>query len=338
MNDHKNITNLPTTIHKELYEYIENNPQATTETVKHIFPFLPDTLLSEASRCKMPLIGYTHPPPHNIHQPQQPQNIEYSSPSTKIITWNVASLNTSLPSLHTLINQMEPAILIIQETKLTAKKSPKYIQQNFPQYKLIFNNTHNHTTYRPQQGTPYTPPRGGLLTFIHNKHTCPGNITKIPTTPNITPYLQIIKITNLPLPPIIILNIYMPTHQEDVALIQIIQNNITQQTLRNPNSHIILGGDFNRDIALIGRTHNLTAIPPHRMDLEWREYIDSLQFQYIETNTEYTRQGGQNYMDTSLIDGFYIKSPTNLRCTSETNKDFIQNSDHFPVTLNIPAS
>jgi hypothetical protein len=48
---------------------------------------------------------------------------------------------------------------------------------------------------------PYTPGRGGLLTLINNKYAFSGNIAKIPTPANISPYLQIIHINNQPLKP-----------------------------------------------------------------------------------------------------------------------------------------
>ena len=45
----------------------------------------------------------------------------------------------------------------------------------------------------------------------------------------------------------------MPSHKDDIRLIPIIQQNITQQTTNHPNHTHIVCGDFNRDIALIGR-------------------------------------------------------------------------------------
>jgi hypothetical protein len=108
---------------------------------------------------------------------------------------------TALPDLQALINKpIPPSIIAIQETKLTASKSTKYLQRLFPQYKMIFNNTATKTQPHRIQGQPYNNPRGGLLTLIHQEYAFPGNITKIPTTEDISPYRQIIKITNHPLP------------------------------------------------------------------------------------------------------------------------------------------
>jgi exonuclease III len=197
----------------------------------------------------------------------------------------------------------KPAIITIQETKLTATKSTKYIQNIFPQHKLIFNNTHA-LTRCIQQRMPYTPARGGLLTLIDQKYAYPGNITKIPTPAAIFPYLQIIEIKNHPLQPWLIIHIYMPSHEEDIRSIPLIHQTITQHTTNLPNHTIILCGDFNRDIALIGRQNEHNTTPPQVEDREWRAFTDSLHLTYIPTNSLYSRQGGPNYTHTSLIDGY----------------------------------
>jgi hypothetical protein len=170
-----------------------------------------------------------------------------------------------MPCLQDLISnsQEPPSIITIQETKLSATKSTKYIQRLFPQYKLFFNNTHNITRITRQR-MPYRGYRGGLLLLIHNKHAFPGNLSKIPTSANISPYLQITRIANLPLQPWLLFNIYMPSHAEDLSLIPIIQNTITDHINAHPNHTYILCGDFNRDIALIGRQNNLQITPPQR--------------------------------------------------------------------------
>jgi len=185
---------------------------------------------------------------------------------------------------------------------------------------------------------PYTPARGGLLTLINKKYSYPGNITKIPTPSAISPYLQIIEINNQPLIPWLIINIYMPSHEEDLRLIPIIQQTLTQQTTNHPNHTHILCGDFNRDIALIGRQNGYNTTPPQTEDIEWRTFMNNLQFTYIPTNSLYSRQGGQDYNQTSLIDGFYIKTLNNTLYTSTTNNAHNLNSDHSPVTLHIPPN
>ena len=46
---------------------------------------------------------------------------------------------------------------------------------------------------------------------------------------------------------------YMPTHIEDIQLIPNIKATITDQITAHPNHIYNQCGDFNRDIALIGR-------------------------------------------------------------------------------------
>jgi hypothetical protein len=185
---------------------------------------------------------------------------------------------------------------------------------------------------------PYTPGRGGLLTLIHNKYAFPGNVKKIPTPANISPYLQIIKINNHPLLPWLTIHMYMPTHSEDTHLILYLKTAITDQIIAHPNHICILCGDFNRDIALIGRQNNNINTPPQEEDIQWKNFTTTLNLEYIPTNTNFSRQGGYNYTSTSLIDGFYINSPDNSRFTSTINTNMNLNSDHYPVTLHIPQN
>jgi hypothetical protein len=148
LRNNKDTISLPTTIHSKLYEYItQNNSQVNFESTKSTFPFLPDSLNTEALKCTHPLIGYRHHPQNITHPNTRSSNPEYTNHDTFFTTWNISSLNTSLPCLLSYIEQYTPAILTLQETKLTSKKSPKYIQRMFPQYKLFFNNTHTPTRY-----------------------------------------------------------------------------------------------------------------------------------------------------------------------------------------------
>ena len=336
----QNIINPPNTIHKELYDYIkQSNTPPTIQTMSDKFPFLPKQLLIETLKCNDPLPEYLHPPPPPIATTLHPQENHTTNHNTHIITWNASSLNTALPNLHQLISNTpnKPAIITIQETKLTATKSTKYNQNQFPQYKLIFNNTHALTRCM-QQRMAYTPTRGGLLTLINKEYTYPGNVSKIPTPAAISPYLQIIEIHNQPLQPWLIIHLYMPSHEEDIGSIPLIKQNITQQSINHPNHIHILCGDFNKDIALIGRQNGYDMTPPQAEDIEWRTFTENLQLTYIHTNSLYSRQGGHNYNQTSLIDGYYIKTSNNDLYTSTTNNDHNLNSDHSPVTLHIPPN
>jgi hypothetical protein len=183
---------------------------------------------------------------------------------------------------------------------------------------------------------PYTPGRGGLLTLIHNKYVFPGNITKILTQANISPYLQIIKINNHPLIPWLIIHMYLPTHLEDTHLIPYLKTTITDQITAHPNHMHILCGDFNRDIVLSGRQNNNINTSSQEEDIQWKNFTITLNLEYIQTNTNLSRQGGYNYTSTNLIDGCYINLPHNSRFTSTTNTNMNLNSDHSPITLHIP--
>jgi hypothetical protein len=132
--DNQELISLPKTIHRKLYEYITQNlSQVTFETTKTNFSFLPDTLITKALKCTLPLEGYRHPPQNTVHPNIRHNNLEYTNHATYLTTWNISSLNTSIPCLQSSIEQYTPAILTLQETKLTSKKSPKYIQRMFPQ-------------------------------------------------------------------------------------------------------------------------------------------------------------------------------------------------------------
>ena len=338
--NNQDIINPKNSIYTELYEFINSQEiPPTSITLQRKFPFLPEKLITKSLRCLENINEYSHPPPlPNITTPA-PNTNTYTNHGTNIITWNASSLNTASPNLQNLINQSltNIAIVIIQETKLTATKSTKYIQNLFPEYKLIFNNTHA-LTRCIQQRMPYTPGRGGLLTLIHNKYAAPRNIIKIPTPANISPYLQIIKIKNHPLLPWLIIHIYMPTHAEDTHLIPLLQTEISNQITKHNNHIHILCGDFNRDIALIGIQNNHNNTPPQVEDIQWKNFTTTLNLEYIPTNTNISRQGGYNYTSTSLIDGFYINSPNNNRFSCTTNTTMNLNSDHYPVTLHIPQN
>jgi hypothetical protein len=340
--ENPHITKPLESIQKELYSFI-NTEQPNLATIQHQFPYLPEKMILEALKCLQPIPNFTHPNPIQNHPPINPQYTSYTNPATKMLSWNCGTLNTALPGLQSLTNKpTPPSIIAIQETKLIASKSTKYLQRLFPQYKMIFNNTTTTTQTRRIQGQPYTNPRGGLLTLIHQHYAFLGNITKIPLTTNTSPYLQIIKITNHPLSTYFLIHLYMPIHIEDITLIPIIQATIFNHIHNNPLSNIIMFGDFNRDIALIGRQHGTTRIAPTQQDLEWKNFTNSLHLQYIPTDTDYSYQGGNNYTSTSLIDGFYTKiqqNPSNMpTLTSKTILNLKQNSDHYPICLDIPPN
>lgn len=60
---------------------------------------------------------------------------------------------------------------------------------------------------------------------------------------------------------------YMPSHEEDIRLIPYIMHTINTQINAHPNHIHTLCGDFNRDIALIGRQNEHGITPPTRRGL-----------------------------------------------------------------------
>jgi exonuclease III len=336
------ITKPLDSIQKEIYSFTTTK-RPNIETLLKKFPYLPENLALETLKCLNPLPNFTIPTPIQNHPILQAHNIPYTNPATNMLSWNCGSLNTALPGLQALINTpTPPSIIAIQETKLTTSKSTKYLQRLFPQYKMIFNNIATKTRPHRIQGQPYNNPKSGLLTLIHQEYAFPCNINKIPTTEDISPYLQIIKFTNQPLFAYFLIHIYMPTHIDDITHIPTIQTTIFNHIHNNLQSNIILLGDFNRDIALIGRQNGATNTIPTQQDLDWKQFTNSLHLKYIPTNTNYSIQGGYKYTSTSLIDGFYTKiqpSSSNTPIfTSTTILNLKQNSDHYPITLHIPPN
>jgi hypothetical protein len=187
----KNLTEcpypLPTDQHK-LHKFHSKNPHITTPlssiqnalytfitterpnltTIQQKFPYLSEQLSKEALKCMQPIPNFTHPSPIQHHPPIIPPHTTHTNPATKMISWNCGTLNTVLLGFQSLTNKpTPPSIIAIQETKLIASKSTKYLQRLFPHYKIIFNNTTTPTQTRRIQGQPYNNPRGGLLTLIH---------------------------------------------------------------------------------------------------------------------------------------------------------------------------
>ena len=120
----------------------------------------------------------------------------------------------------------------------------------------------------------------------------------------------------------------MPTHEEDIRSIPMIQQIITHQITNHSNHTHILCGDFNRDIALIGRQNEDNTTPTQEEVIKWRTFTNNLHLTYVPTNNLYSGQGGPNYNQTSLINGYYINTSNNSLYTSTINNDHNLNSDH----------
>ena len=332
----------PTTIaqtYTHINEKIANKENITMTTLQKEIPHIPQQILLELSKCTQTIHGYhpTHDTTH--HTPSITTNIDTEDHQTsplKIITWNTGCISSSLPGIQELARTInkDPHIILIQETKLQKLKSTTYIDKKFPNYKIIYNNS-NITIPNQSRYSGENPARGGTLTMIPHTIYTNENIVKIPTPSKISPYLQIIIITNKPITPILLINMYMPTHPQDLHLILEIQDQIQKLVQNHPTHHIILGGDFNRDILLKGRSHHGIISPPNPQDHEWAHFTQRLGLNTIDNHDIYTRQGGHNYTATSHIDGFYCNLPNHATLQSRTITNLNQNSDHYPVQLQL---
>ena len=114
----------------------------------------------------------------------------------------------------------------------------------------------------------------------------------------------------------------MPIHIKDINLIPIIQTTIFNHIDNNPLSNIIMLGDFNRDIALIGKQHETARTTPTKQDLDWKQFMNSLYLQYIPIDTNYSYQGGNNYINKPHIWLLYqntTKSPKHANTYIQNN-------------------
>ena len=341
MNNHTQNTtpNSITQAYTHINTKLAQGAPINMSTLKNEIPHIPHHILQEIIKCTIPVTGY-HPTtntPRTAHPPSTTTNTNNNHTShIKIITWNAGCINSSLPGILALTQKLhkDPHILLIQETKLHKLKSTSYIDRKFQNYKIIYNNSNN-ITQKQSRYSDTNKAKGGILTMIPKTIHSNENITKIPTPSSISPYLQAIMIKNKPLTPILLINMYMPTHPQDLHLIQEIQDQIQTIIKSQPTAHTILGGDFNRDILLKGRSYNGTTSPPNPNDYEWARFTQSIGLNIIQNQATYTRQGGHNYTHTSLIDGFYSNHPNHNTLHSHTITNLNQNSDHYPVQLQL---
>ena len=334
----------PNTIHKKLYDYIHLNSNILSiQNLMKAFPYLPRQLRIEALGYNQPIDENTHPdlpspPPPDTKLTPPNESLPLTSLESCAFAWNASSLNTAMPYLQDLIQTHKTHHQLSPYKKLSyPPPNPPTISNDCFHTTNFFLTTHIITRGTRQRMT-YRGYRGGLLLLIHKKHAFPGNLTKVPTPAEMSTFLQIIRIANQPLQPWLLLNLYMPSHEEDIPLIPIIQHTITYQVNLHPNHTYILCGDFIRDIALIGRQNDQQTTPLQPKDHLWRSFTTSLELSYVPTNTKFSRQGCHNYTQNSLMDGFFIKTPNNNQYTSTTNQDTQLNSDHLPIHLQIPPN
>jgi hypothetical protein len=78
-------------IQNELYSFITTE-RPNLETLQQKFPYLLEKLIIKALKCLQPISNFTHPNPTQNHPTINPQNIPYTNPATKILTWNCGML------------------------------------------------------------------------------------------------------------------------------------------------------------------------------------------------------------------------------------------------------
>ena len=297
--------NTITQAYSRINDNIAKGKPTSLQDMKKDLPHIPHKILEELTKCTQTIKGYyphiqntnTNPPPLTTTTSHNHQAM-----TLKVLTWNTGCINSSLPGIQELAQALPitPHIILIQETKLQKLKSTTYIDRQLPNYKIIYNNSNN-LTNTPNRFAGPTTTRGGILAMIPKDIYTNENITKIPTPSSISHYLQIILINNKPITPILLLNMYMPSHPQDTHLIQDIQNEIRTIIHRHHNHHIILAGDFNRDILLKGRSSNGLITPPNQDDYEWARFTHNNGLTVVNNPTSFTRQGGHNYTSTSHI-------------------------------------
>ena len=108
---HSNQLSKPNSIYQQLYNYIAMQPQPTLDQITAKFPSIPPSLINNALKCKQSIIGYIPPPPPPLHPPPQIHNPTYTSTSASLLSWNIATPNTSLPCIHKLIQKYTPTII-----------------------------------------------------------------------------------------------------------------------------------------------------------------------------------------------------------------------------------
>ena len=341
-NAHHHTHNTPPTIpqaYTQINQMIAQGTPITIENLSKEIPHLPKQLLQEFIKCPYKIRGY-HPTPFHTHtnytSPSNTNPCNHQTTSLKLITWNAGCINSSLPGIQELTRKLHTGlhIIFIQETKLHAHKSTSYIDRKFQDYKIIYNNSNN-VTHKQNKYSGPTLARGGILTMIPKSIYTNENIQKIPTPNTISPYLQAIIINNKPLTPILVMNMYMPTHPQDIHLIQEIQNQIQTLATQHQHHQIFLVSDFNRDILLKGRLSNAILSTPTQNDYDWHNFTQNNGLQVIKNPHSLTRQGGHNYTSTSHIDGFYTTNPTHNTWQCHTLTNLNQNSDHYPVQLQL---
>ena len=196
----------------------------TINNLQKNLPHLPHKITHILFNCTQQVRGYypkTNLENINHTQPKNIRRTNHHATTLKIITWNTRCISSSLPGIQELTRTLhkDPHIILIRETKIHKLKSTTYIDRRFQNYKIIHNKSNN-TTHPHNKYSGSTQARGGILAMIPKNIYTNENITNIPTPSSISPYLQTKIINNKPLTPIIIMNMYMPTHPQDLHLVR----------------------------------------------------------------------------------------------------------------------
>ena len=232
----------------QTYSHIDNNTArgepTTIPDLQMELHHIPHTILIEIHKWTQPMRGYHS----NTSTPETHHNISidisthnYQTTTLNIITWNTGCMNSSLPGIQELTQTLHtnPHIILIQETKIHKFKFTTYIDRKLPNCKIIYNNSNN-INCKQNMYARATMARGGILAIIPKSLYTNENITKISTPSQISSYLQAILINNKPLTPLLLFNMYMPTHPQDMHLIQEIQNQFQTLVRRHHNHEVIL--------------------------------------------------------------------------------------------------
>lgn len=211
-----------------------------------------------------------------------------------ILQWNCRGLRASLPDLQTLVQDQQPAVICLQETKITD-----------PDYNIL---TQYHHT-RKLATTTSTLPKGGVSIFV-NKHLLSSAIT-LRTT------LQAVAVRVTLHTPVSICSIYLPPNSKWTA--QDLQDIIQQ--LPAPT---ILLGDFNAHHPLWGNS---------RTDQAGREVERLLTSSNLCLLNDKRATYCHPATATLTAIDLSITSPSILQDYQWNVEDNPHGSDHFPITL-----
>jgi exonuclease III len=227
------------------------------------------------------------------------------------------------------MNQLQPDIIILTETKLTSG-----MHYDLNKIKRDYQNYQMHHSSKP--GSPTQSPSGGVITLIKNHYA--HTITKAEVRPELAGHLVH---TSLPFSNSCthILGIYMSsdcanTRKKIYAYIQDLINNT-----QGLNHTILIGGDWNAALNPMDRS-TLTSdyTTDHQHQTQCRQLpLGPLNPKTERPHTFYSYQQGELH-HTSRIDDFLIHPPPSpMNWCEEICHEAGGNLDHMLLTQRIPA-